>query len=58
MPLHDLHPEPDDMLSEVIAGLRSKPKTLPCKYFYDAEGSRLFDRICELEEYYPTRTEN
>jgi dimethylhistidine N-methyltransferase len=57
MPLHDLHPEPDDMLSEVVAGLRSKPKTLPCKYFYDAEGSRLFDRICELEEYYPTRTE-
>jgi dimethylhistidine N-methyltransferase len=57
MPLHDLHPEPDDMLSEVVAGLRSNPKTLPCKYFYDAEGSRLFDRICELEEYYPTRTE-
>jgi len=57
MPLHDLHPEPDDLLSEVIAGLRSEQKTLPCKYFYDAEGSRLFDRICELDEYYPTRTE-
>jgi L-histidine N-alpha-methyltransferase len=57
MPLHDLHPEPDDLLSEVIAGLRSESKTLPCKYFYDAEGSRLFDRICELDEYYPTRTE-
>jgi len=57
MPLHDLHPEPDDLRSEVIAGLRSKQKTLPCKYFYDAKGSRLFDRICELEEYYPTRTE-
>ncbi len=57
MPLHDLHPEPDDLYSEVLAGLRSEQKTLPCKYFYDAEGSRLFDRICELEEYYPTRTE-
>jgi dimethylhistidine N-methyltransferase len=32
-------------------------KTLPCKYFYDQAGSRLFDEICELEEYYPTRTE-
>ena len=57
MPLHDLHPEPDDLFSEVIAGLRAERKTLPCKYFYDAEGSRLFDRICELDEYYPTRTE-
>jgi len=57
MPLHDLHPEPDDLLSEVIAGLRAEQKTLPCKYFYDAEGSKLFDRICELDEYYPTRTE-
>jgi len=57
MPLHDLHPEPDDLYAEVTAGLRADHKTLPCKYFYDAEGSRLFDRICELEEYYPTRTE-
>ncbi len=57
MPVHDLHPEPDDLLAEVRQGLRSDPKTLPCKYFYDAEGSRLFDRICELDEYYPTRTE-
>ena len=32
-------------------------KTLPCKYFYDAEGSKLFDQICALPEYYPTRTE-
>ncbi len=57
MPLHDLHPEPDDLFTEVVTGLRANPKTLPCKYFYDAEGSRLFDRICELGEYYPTRTE-
>jgi len=57
MPLHDLHPEPADLHSEVVSGLRAERKTLPCKYFYDAEGSRLFDRICELDEYYPTRTE-
>jgi dimethylhistidine N-methyltransferase len=41
----------------VLAGLRRPRKRLPCKYFYDAEGSRLFDRICELPEYYLTRTE-
>ncbi len=57
MPVHDLHPEPDDMLAEVIEGLSADEKTLPCKYFYDARGSKLFDRICELDEYYPTRTE-
>ena len=42
---------------DVIVGLSSTPKILPCKYFYDAEGSALFDRITELDEYYPTRTE-
>ena len=56
-PLHDLHPSPSDMLAEVTEGLSSHPKTLPCKYFYDARGSALFDQICEVEEYYPTRTE-
>lgn len=56
-PLLDLHPEPGDFLGEVLAGLGAEPRTLPCKYFYDERGSRLFDRICELEEYYPTRTE-
>lgn len=56
-PLLDLHPEPSDFLGEVIAGLSAEAKTLPYKYFYDARGSALFDRICELEEYYPTRTE-
>jgi dimethylhistidine N-methyltransferase len=57
MPVTDLHPKPASFRHEVVSGLRAIPKTLPCKYFYDAEGSRLFDRICELEEYYPTRTE-
>ena len=42
---------------DVIAGLSTEPKTLPPKYFYDARGSQLFEEICELPEYYPTRTE-
>jgi dimethylhistidine N-methyltransferase len=41
----------------LLAGLAKSPKSLPCKYFYDEAGSILFDRICELPEYYPTRTE-
>jgi len=53
----DLAPEPDDFLSEVVKGLGTQPKTLPCKFFYDERGSQLFDAICELPEYYPTRTE-
>ncbi len=44
-------------LQEVLQGLQQPQKELPCKYFYDERGSRLFDQICELEEYYPTRTE-
>lgn len=47
----------DIFLSDVLAGLRADPKVLPCKYFYDDAGSRLFDQICELPEYYPTRAE-
>jgi dimethylhistidine N-methyltransferase len=43
--------------AEVWAGLSLPRKTLPCKYFYDARGSALFEAICELPEYYPTRTE-
>ena len=44
-------------LSDVLVGLRGEQKTLPCKYLYDERGSRLFEDICELAEYYPTRTE-
>lgn len=47
----------EDFLRDVLEGLASEPKSVPSKYLYDAEGSRLFDRITELEEYYPTRTE-
>ena len=45
------------MLEEVIEGLRKDQKSLPSKYFYDQRGSRLFEKITELNEYYPTRTE-
>ena len=50
-------PEIEDFKTAVIDGLSGTPKTLPCKFFYDKAGSELFDRICLLEEYYPTRTE-
>ncbi|HAS14411.1 MAG TPA: L-histidine N(alpha)-methyltransferase [Idiomarina abyssalis] len=44
-------------LQDVLAGLRLPQKTLPPKYFYDAKGSEYFDQICQLDEYYPYRTE-
>lgn len=44
--------------ADVFAGLSAKPKRLDPIYFYDAEGSRLFERICRLPEYYITRTEH
>ena len=53
----DLAPAASDFLGDVLRGLRSEPKTLSPKYFYDAAGSALFDQICELPEYYVTRTE-
>jgi L-histidine Nalpha-methyltransferase len=54
---------PDRHLVEVFAadvrrGLTARPKTLPCRYFYDEVGSQLFERICGLPEYYLTRTED
>jgi L-histidine Nalpha-methyltransferase len=47
----------EEILSEVKEGLLKEPKQLPSKLFYDERGSALFDLICELDEYYPTRTE-
>lgn len=44
-------------LHDVLEGLHNRHKHLPCKYFYDARGSALFDRICQLDEYYVTRSE-
>lgn len=55
--LLDLHPPLDDVHAMVLAGLHATPKRLPCKLLYDDRGSELFERICELPEYYPTRTE-
>ncbi|MGN6515386.1 MAG: L-histidine N(alpha)-methyltransferase [Rhizomicrobium sp.] len=46
-----------DFAQAVFSGLSRPVKSLPCRFFYDAEGSALFDRICTLPEYYPTRTE-
>lgn len=45
------------MVEEIISGLQKSQKTLPSKYFYDKRGSELFEQICELDEYYLTRTE-
>ncbi|HIN20731.1 MAG TPA: L-histidine N(alpha)-methyltransferase [Rhodospirillales bacterium] len=42
---------------DVFEGLSREQKELPCKYFYDDRGSELFNTICGLDEYYPTRTE-
>ncbi len=54
---YDQHPKPADFYREVIDGLRQRPRSIPPKFFYDEAGSQLFDAICELPEYYPTRTE-
>ncbi|HEX7047728.1 MAG TPA: L-histidine N(alpha)-methyltransferase [Gammaproteobacteria bacterium] len=55
--LLDFHPASKDMLADVLRGLTAEHKWLSSLYFYDARGSQLFDEICELPEYYPTRTE-
>ena len=56
-PAPTVPPATPDLLSDVITGLSSDPRTLPCKYFYDEQGAALFQKICELPEYYITRTE-
>lgn len=50
-------PETEAFRADVLKGLGAPRKSLPAKHFYDAAGSRLFDQICTLDEYYPTRTE-
>jgi L-histidine Nalpha-methyltransferase len=47
----------DEFASAVVHGLSRPQKTLPCRFFYDARGSELFEEITRLPEYYPTRTE-
>src|SRR5262245_46107916 len=49
--------EVSEFETDVLEGLNAIPKHVPAKYFYDATGSRLFERITELPEYYPTRSE-
>jgi dimethylhistidine N-methyltransferase len=53
----DLHPSAGDRRSEILEGLRAPRKSINPKYFYDERGSRLFEAITRLPEYYPTRTE-
>jgi len=50
-------PEQDSFADCLLSGLRKASKEIACKYFYDQAGSELFDAICELPEYYQTRTE-
>ena len=57
MQLIDLHPEPADMRRLVREGMAQQPRQLPAWLLYDAEGSRLFEAICEQPEYGLTRTE-
>jgi len=55
--LVDLSPSVAELRASVWAGLAQTRKSLQAKFFYDAEGSRLFEEICATPEYYPTRTE-
>jgi len=55
-PLDDRQPG-EGLLADALSGLSKPSKRLPSKYFYDARGSELFERICEQPEYYPTRAE-
>jgi len=48
---------PDEVSAEIVAGLQADRKTISSKYFYNNDGSLLFEEITRLEEYYPTRSE-
>jgi L-histidine N-alpha-methyltransferase len=54
---HDLAPGEESFRDAVLKGLSGSKKSIPCKFLYDARGSALFEEICGLPEYYPTRTE-
>jgi L-histidine N-alpha-methyltransferase len=49
--------ELDDFGEAVLTGLARRPRSIPCRFFYDARGSELFEEITKLEEYYPTKVE-
>lgn len=53
----DLEPRNTNMLKEVLVGLSKSQKTIPPKFLYDKKGSEIFEQICNLPEYYPTRAE-
>ncbi|HEY9661453.1 MAG TPA: L-histidine N(alpha)-methyltransferase [Allocoleopsis sp.] len=55
--LYDLHPPIEDFRAEVLAGLTQPCKSISPKFLYDKRGAELFDQICQLDEYYLTRTE-
>ena len=55
--LTDFEPERGSFLADVLRGLSKPRKSMPTQYLYDERGSELFEEICELQEYYPTRTE-
>ncbi len=54
---HDLAPGEESFREAVLNGLGRPRKAIPCKFLYDKRGSALFEQICRLSEYYPTRTE-
>lgn len=54
---HDHEPKLESLRDAVIEGLSKDPKAIHSKFFYDDRGARLFEEICTLDEYYPTRTE-
>ncbi len=54
---HEMDEHANDFARDVLQGLASTPKRIPSVYFYDERGSELFEQICELPEYYITRTE-
>ncbi|MEE2690256.1 MAG: L-histidine N(alpha)-methyltransferase [Pseudomonadota bacterium] len=54
---HDFEPRSQSFEEAFLAGMAGGEKAVPCRFLYDAQGSQLFDDICELPEYYPTRTE-
>lgn len=52
-----MKPTLEAFLKDVLDGLSARPRTLPCKYLYDAKGSALFEEICQTEDYYVTRAD-
>ncbi len=57
IPVTDPNPESADFKADFVAGMRRDQPEIPSKYFYDEIGSRLYEQICDLEEYFPARTE-